>query len=113
MQNEHEKVSLDRRLFLGTGALTLGALTTFGLPGIALAQQPPAGAAKAAEADGKKLAQIVADFVAGFDLKTVPPDVVNRARVGFIDTMGVMLAGSREEVAHIVLDMVKFECLTP
>ena len=39
----------------------------------------------------------------------VPPEVINRARIGFIDTMGVMLAGSREEVAHIVLDMVKAE----
>src|SRR5205085_9307885 len=62
---------------------------------------------------GKKLAQLIAEYVAGFDLKNVPPEVIRRARVGFIDTMGVMLAGSREEVAHIVVDMVKAEGSAP
>jgi 2-methylcitrate dehydratase PrpD len=113
MQDKHEKIAVERRLFLGTSALTLSALTTFGLPGVALAQQPPAGAAKATAAEGKKLTQVIADFVAGFDLKAVPPDVINRARICFIDTMGVTLAGSREEVAHIALDMVKLEGSTP
>src|SRR5438105_4655984 len=112
MQNKLDKGSLDRRRFLGTGALTFGAFT-FGRTGAARAQEQPGGAAKAAEADGKKLTQVIAEFVAGFDLKIAPPEVVNRARVGFIDTMGVMLAGSREEVAHIVVDMVKAEGSAP
>jgi 2-methylcitrate dehydratase PrpD len=55
---------------------------------------------------------LLADFIAGFELKNAPPDVVDRARVAFIDTMGVMLAGSREEVAHLALDMVKLEGAT-
>src|SRR5439155_16419251 len=112
MQNKPEKGSLDRRRFLGSSALTLGALT-LGRTGAALAQEQPGGAAKAAEADGKKLTQVIAEFVAGFDLKIAPPEVIDRARVGFIDTMGVMLAGSREEVAHIVVDMVKAEGSAP
>ena len=56
---------------------------------------------------------VLAEFIAGFDLKTVPPAVIERARTGFIDTIGVMLAGSREEVAHLALDMVKLEGATP
>jgi 2-methylcitrate dehydratase PrpD len=111
MQNEHEKSALDRRFFLGASASTLGALTTFGLPGIALAQQQPAGAAKAAEA--KKLTQVIAEYVAGFEFKNTPAEALKQSRIGFIDTLGVMLAGSREEVAHIVLDMVKAEGTTP
>src|SRR5260221_12990478 len=99
MANHDETRSLDRRQLLGAGALTLGALTS--LPGAAWAQQ-----ALAAEPGAKKLSQLLADFIAGFDLKNAPPDVIDRARVAFIDTMGVMLAGSRKEVAHLAVDMV-------
>lgn len=102
-----EKSSLDRRLFLGASALTL-----LGVSNAARAQQP-AAAARASEADGKKLAQVLAEFIAGFDLKNVPPEVIDRARVGFTDTMGVMLAGSHEEVSHLVCDMVKLEGSAP
>jgi 2-methylcitrate dehydratase PrpD len=108
MTNNDENNTLDRRLFLGASAVTL-----LGLPGAARAQQVPAGAAKVGEAEGKNVTEIIARYVAGFDLKSVPADVINRARVGFIDTIGVMLAGSREEVAHIVVDMVKLEGSTP
>ncbi len=90
---------LDRRLFLGAGALTLGALTS--LPGAAWAQVPSTG-----EAGAKPLSRLLAEFIAGFELRNAPPEVIDRARVAFIDTMGVMLAGSREEVAHLALDMV-------
>jgi 2-methylcitrate dehydratase PrpD len=38
---------------------------------------------------------------------------VDRARVAFIDTVGVMLAGSRTEPAAIVLEMVKAEGAAP
>src|SRR5262249_45203758 len=99
--------SLDRRHLLSAGALTLGALN-LGLPDIALAQPAAAG-----EPGGKKLTQRIAEFIAGFDLKTVPPEVIDRARAGFIDTTGVMLAGSREEVAHLICDVVKLEGATP
>src|SRR3954447_8928988 len=96
---------LDRRHFLGASALTLGAVTNLGLPVSARAQSADPG--------GKKLSQLLAEFIAAFDLKAVPPDVVDRARVAFIDTTGVMLAGSREEVAHLILDVVKLEGATP
>jgi 2-methylcitrate dehydratase PrpD len=52
---------------------------------------------------------MLAEFVVGFDLKQVPADVVELARVGFIDTVGVAVAGSHEEVSHIVAEMVKAE----
>jgi 2-methylcitrate dehydratase PrpD len=108
MQRKRATHSLDRRLFLGTSAGTL-----LGLSGSALAQeQRPAAAARATE-PAKKLTAALAEFIAGFDLKAVPPEVLDRARVGFIDTMGVMLAGSREEVSHIVVDMVKAEGSAP
>jgi 2-methylcitrate dehydratase PrpD len=107
MQDQDTANSIDRRRFLGASALTLGALVASGLAGGAQAQVPRPGA------DARKLAQVIAEYVAGFDLKNVPPEVINRARVGFIDTMGVMLAGSREEVAHLALEMVKLEGSTP
>jgi 2-methylcitrate dehydratase PrpD len=103
--------SIDRRLFLGAGASTL-----LGVPGIALAQQGgPASPNKSGEAstDGKRLSQVIAEFVTGFDLKTVPPEVIDRARVAMIDTVGVMLAGCRQDVSHILCDMVKLEGAAP
>ena len=108
MQDKENARSLDRRYFLGASALTLGSLPSLGLLDVASAQ--PAGATEPA---GKKLTALIAEFIAGFDLKTAPPEAVDRARVAFIDTTGVMLAGSREEVAHLVGDVVKLEGATP
>ena len=105
MQDHDGAHSLDRRYFLGAGALTLGALTSLGLPDLALAQTNDPGA--------KKITQLLADFIVRFDLKSVPPEAIDRARVAFIDTMGVMLAGSREEVSHLICDVVKVEGATP
>ena len=65
------------------------------------------------DADARRISQLIADYVAGFDLKRVPPPVVDRARIVFIDTIGVMLAGSHEEVSHLVVDMVKAEGCAP
>src|SRR5215831_12296117 len=96
--------SLDRRHLLGAGALTLGALNV-GLPDLALAQP----AAAAVEPGGKKLAQRIAEFIAGFDLKVVPPEVIDRARTAFSATIGVMLAGSQEAVAQIAVEMMRAE----
>src|SRR6185369_8025930 len=102
MKNIQRTDAIDRRLFLGAGALTLGALTN--LPDLAWAQAPGAG-----EAGAKQISRLLAEFIAGFELKNAPPEVIGRARVAFIDTMGVMLAGSREEVAHLAVEMVKLE----
>src|SRR5215831_14799162 len=106
MANHDNSYAVDRRSFLAAGALTLGALTS--LPNLAWAQQSGGG-----EAGAKQLSRVLAEFIAGFELKNAPPEVIDRARVAFIDTMGVMLAGSREEVAHLILDMVKLEGATP
>src|ERR1700730_4904584 len=100
--------SIDRRLFLGAGASTL-----MGLP--ALAQQTGAEATKPNEPrpatpaapQGKRLGQGVAEFVVGFDLKDAPPEVINRARVAFTDTVGVMLAGCRQEDSQILCETVR------
>jgi 2-methylcitrate dehydratase PrpD len=105
MKNSQRTDSIDRRLFLRASALTLGAAT--GLPGLASAQ-PSAPAGR----DGKQVRRLLAEFIAGFELKNAPPEALDRARVAFIDTMGVMLAGSREEVSHLVVDMVKLEGAT-
>ena len=106
MGNRDQSRGIDRRLFLGTSALTLGALTS--LPRVAWAQQ-----SAAAQPGAKPVGRMLAEFIAGFDLKNAPPEVIDRARIAFIDTMGVMLAGSREEVAHLAVEMVKLEGATP
>src|SRR5450631_2206170 len=102
--------SIDRRLFLGASASTLMAMP-------ALAQQNAAKPAEskpaAAAADTKRLSQVIADFVTGFDLKSAPAVVIDRARVAMTDTVGVMLAGSRQDVSHILCDMVRLEGSAP
>ncbi len=109
MHRENSNASLDRRLFLGASALTLlGASSAF-------AQEPKGAATRAGGGASKRktLSQAVADYVAGFDLKNVPPQAIDRARVAFIDTIGVMLAGSREEVSTLACEMVKAEGSAP
>jgi 2-methylcitrate dehydratase PrpD len=92
----------DRRRFLaGTSALAL-----VGAGGAARAQQ---SGGKAMTASDKRLRQMLAEFVVGFDLAKVPAPVVAHAREGFIDTVGVAVAGAHEEVAHIAAEMVKAE----
>jgi 2-methylcitrate dehydratase PrpD len=92
--------SFDRRTFLAaTSALGLFAMN----------EPAPAQPATAGGKRGKPLRQILAEFVVGFDLKQVPPDVIAAARTAFIDTVGVAVAGSHEEVSHVVAEMVKLE----
>jgi len=43
----------------------------------------------------------IAGFVASFSLKTAPAELLPRVREAFLDSFGVMLAGSREESAQI------------
>jgi 2-methylcitrate dehydratase PrpD len=61
----------------------------------------------------KKLSELIADFVVGFDLKNAPPLAIERTRLAFTDTIGVMLAGSREHVTQIACEMVKQEGSAP
>ena len=60
-------------------------------------------------ASRRLLSDVIAEFVTGFDLKAVPPLAIERARLAFIDTVGVMLAGSRSEPAEIICEMVRAE----
>jgi 2-methylcitrate dehydratase PrpD len=98
---------VDRRLFLGAGAATL-----IGAAGAARAQAQAPQAVGTGAAALKPTARVV-DFVAGFDLKAVPALAIERARLAFIDTVGVMLAGSRSEPAAIVLELVRAEGAAP
>jgi 2-methylcitrate dehydratase PrpD len=95
--------TLDRRLFLGAA----GALTIAG--GSALALEPKPMEAK----ETTRLSDTIAGFVAGFDPAALPPLAVERARFAFVDTLAVMLAGSREEGSAIVCEMVQQEGAAP
>jgi 2-methylcitrate dehydratase PrpD len=111
MNDRNRIQSIDRRLFLGAGASALMAA-----PALAQSTANPKPAETkpaAAAADAKRLSEVIADFVTGFDLKTVSPVVIDRARVGITDTVGVMLAGSRQDVSHILCDMVRLEGAAP
>jgi 2-methylcitrate dehydratase PrpD len=55
----------------------------------------------------------VAAFITGFDLETAPSELINLAEIAFVDTVGVMLAGSGEPAARIVCDMVAAEGSIP
>ena len=110
--DEGKVQSIDRRkLFLGVSASTLLAMP-------AVAQQStgdarPVDAKPSAGNPPKRLSEMIADFVTGFDLKTAPPELIDRARVAITDTIGVMLAGSRQEVSQILCDMVRAEASAP
>jgi 2-methylcitrate dehydratase PrpD len=102
MTSRHES-TIDRRLFLGaTGALLAGQQ--------ALAQEAKS---EAKPAVAKRLSDTIADFVVGFDATRLPPLAVERTRLAFVDTFAVMLAGSREEGAGIVCEMVQQEGAAP
>ena len=62
---------------------------------------------------GQRPSEIIARFVTGFSLDDAPPLAVERARVAFVDTVGVMLAGSQLPPADIVNDVVALEKSAP
>jgi 2-methylcitrate dehydratase PrpD len=80
-------------------------------PLMAQAQQAAQPAADGASTI--KPAQAIAEFIVNFDLKNVPAIVTDRARVAFIDTIGVMLAGSQNPPTDIICEMIKLEGSTP
>ena len=49
----------------------------------------------------------IANFVASFALKTAPAELLPRVREAFIDSYGVMVAGSREESAQLAARWVR------
>jgi hypothetical protein len=109
MGKDDDGNSLDRRVFLGASTATL-----LGLPGISLAQQQrPSGPDMGSEPATRVPSQAIADFVTGSDLKSAPPIVIERARIAFVDTVGVMLAGSQSSPTDIVCDIIKLEGSAP
>jgi 2-methylcitrate dehydratase PrpD len=51
----------------------------------------------------------VAGFAAAFSLRTAPAELLPRVREAFLDSFGVMLAGSREESARIAASWIRIE----
>jgi len=100
----HENL-FDRRLFLAaSGTLALAGQG-------ARAQEPKRDSPRDSTpaAPTRPLSDTIAEFVVGFDPASLPPIGIERARLAFIDTLAVMLAGSREEGAGIVREMVRQE----
>jgi len=79
----------------------------------ACSESGTSGDASPRTASGRALSAIIADFVIGFDLAAVPMVGIERARLAFIDTFAVMLAGSREHGAELVCEMVRQEGAAP
>jgi 2-methylcitrate dehydratase PrpD len=55
----------------------------------------------------------IAKFVAEFDLDQAPSDLIGIAERGFVDTIGVMLAGSREPAARMAAQLAADEGAAP
>ncbi|MQA65707.1 MAG: hypothetical protein GEU76_07385 [Alphaproteobacteria bacterium] len=65
------------------------------------------------ESGTRTLSERIADFVCEFDLKTAPEPLSALVETAFVDTVGVMLAGSREPAARKVADVVAAQGATP
>ena len=101
----HDESAIDRRLFLGAA----GTLTFLGQPALAQERKSEAPSDRQAGRAARLLSDAIADFVLGFELSSLPPIAIERARLAFIDTLAVMLAGSREQGCEIVNAMVRQE----
>ena len=57
----------------------------------------------------KKQAEMIAEFVSAYDLAKAPPELVERVRVAFVDTIGVMIGGAffGESMFHTMRDASK------
>lgn len=101
--------SFNRRVFLDASTATL-----LGLPGIGLAKQQGPSELHVGSGPGTRApSQAIADFATGFDLKSAPPIIIERARIAFVDTVGVMLAGSQSPPTDIMCDIIKLEGSAP
>jgi 2-methylcitrate dehydratase PrpD len=65
------------------------------------------------KSDTKTLSERIADFVGGFDLDRAPEALVGIAQTAFVDTVGVMLAGSCEPAARKVAEVVAAQGAAP
>src|ERR1700744_5527206 len=109
MESDHTSKAVNRRIFLSAGTASV-----LGLPSLAIAQQQSSPAVQPAPTNPHKpLGDVIAAFVTGFAPADAPPSVIQRARTAFVDTVGVMLAGSQLPPADIVCDVIKLEGSTP
>ena len=99
---------IDRRVLLGAGAAAIA-----GVPSPTFSQQPGTAGIADGSQGARAAADSIADFITGFDLNSAPPVAIERARTAFIDTVGVMLAGSQLPPADIACDVVKLTGSTP
>src|SRR5580700_3035286 len=99
---------IDRRVLLGAGAAAIA-----GAPSPTFSQQPGTAGIAASSQGARAAADSIADFITGFDLNSAPPVAIERARTAFIDTVGVMLAGSQLPPANITCDVVKLTGSVP
>lgn len=100
MRKQNRMNLLDRRVFC-TGTAASFLVPNWARGEVAVPEEP------------RHLSAKIAEFSAGFDLKSAPALAVERTRVALIDTIGVMLAGSQEGAAKIVRDMVQLEGARP
>jgi 2-methylcitrate dehydratase PrpD len=61
----------------------------------------------------RTLSERIADFVCEFDPGTAPEPLIALVETAFVDTIGVMLAGSREPAARKVADVVAAQGAAP
>ncbi len=102
MRFQSGALNFNRRAFLAAaGSLAAG-------PG-AHAQDPGQSGVR----PPRKLAEAVANFAVAYDPSKAPPELIERARVAFVDTVGVMLGGAHEDVAVLAREMVKAEESAP
>ncbi len=100
MRKEHRRNSLARRGFVVGGAAALAWPGGLRAQTMALKESPG-------------LAERIAGFAAGFELAKAPLKAIETARTAFVDTVGVMLAGSTEKAAGLVRDMAQAEGAAP
>lgn len=65
------------------------------------------------EENQRDVSERIAAFIAGFDLDSVPDELIGIAETAFVDTVGVMLAGSREPAAELVREMITADGAAP
>jgi len=110
MAMDDARSPIDRRVLLGAGAAAIAGLPS---PAFSQGQQPGAAGVVDGKQGTRAVAESIADFITGFDLKSAPPVAIERARTAFVDTVGVMLAGSQLPPVDIACDVVKLTGSTP
>src|SRR5437868_4787812 len=98
--------AMSRRKFLDTtGKYTVGGLATLGMLGNSQLNSQARVPTDQAEALTSKLS----GFIANLRYDTIPPKVLETAKIAIMDCLGVAVAGAREESAQIAGKLVREE----